>query len=152
MYRLSATCCTVRIVRVIRKPVQRVMRALPCNMLALLMSEYRRGCPVTSWVDLERLCGIGEAGLHVDSAMRRRRTGRCDAMLLPGRMVQIDGSQHGWIPAWIAGNHRPIVQAIERQLPGGARSACARPCGVCAHWGGWLALTSDALVGEHSLT
>ncbi len=65
------------------------------------MSDYRRVCPVTSWADLERLLLIGEAGLHVDSAMRAhlsmvevevcRHVGGDhldvgDALLLPGRM------------------------------------------------------------------
>jgi hypothetical protein len=70
---------------------------------AMRACMYRRGCPVASWGDLERLCGIGEAGLQVDSAMPCCYLGAwCDA----------DRGQPAWIPA----NHRPIVQAIERQV------------------------------------
>jgi hypothetical protein len=42
-------------------------------MLAMLRVRYRRRCPVASWVDLERLCGIGEAGLHVVMGCRQYR-------------------------------------------------------------------------------
>ena len=118
------------------------------------MSEYRRRCPAASWVVLERLLLIGEAGLHVDSAMRAHLS-----------MVEVEVGQHvgaltsmsampcsylvawcdayawpacRWIPAWIPANHYSIVQAIGRQLLGGARGAgrfCAQGIGK---GGGWV--------------
>ena len=91
---------------VIRKPVTRVMRASPYILQALLMSDYRRGCPSSSWVDLERLCGIDAPAYMVRCDARSplygrgRGRGQCrpacrcahldvgDALQLPGRIVR----------------------------------------------------------------
>ena len=87
-----------------------IMRASPCIMLALLMSEYRRRCPVASWGDMERLWRIVARDLHVDSAMPCcYLVAWCDAYARPACRC---------IPAWIPANHRPIVQAIERSYLG----------------------------------
>ena len=47
------------------------------------MSDYRRGCPIASWGDLERLSCIGEAGPTWLDAMRAHLS-----------MVEVEVSQH----------------------------------------------------------
>jgi hypothetical protein len=59
------------------------MRASPCIMQALLMSEYRRGCPVSCWVDMERLWRIAGAWPTWLDAMRAHLS-----------MVEVEVGQH----------------------------------------------------------
>ena len=58
------------------------------------MSNYRRRCPAASWVVLERLCGIVEAGLQVVLRCPAATWSR-GAMPMPGQRV--GGYLHGYL-------------------------------------------------------